>query len=382
MIPNPGQTILNFASFIIMLGVVQGTILTIIYFMQRTWKGIYSGLFFLSFTLIIAEIFLNRTGYMYSMIWLVDFSEPFQYAIAPLTYLIIREIDSKGPLKHTWAHFIPLFLYFIYFIPFYLAPDDYKFHSYYFIHHTQAWHSVVDYSFYHHYGIVRNFQLQLCVLQMTIYMVLNFQMIFKCKKSEPDRALTTNKEELNWWFLFNCLMIIFMVVIVLVKYIFIHDLGDHIIAAFLTFVIYLNTIRELTKSIISSKQQIVAEPKKYNNSGLKDDKKQEVLEKLVKLMEEDRMYTDSLISLARIGKRISEPPYVISQIINEKLSLTFYDWVAFYRVEAAKAMLQNVDNNKLTIEEIAENVGYNSKSAFNKAFKKFTTQTPSEYRIK
>lgn len=382
MIPNPGQTMLNFASFIIMLGVVQGTILMIIYFMQRTWKGIYSGLLFLSFTLIIAEIFLNRTGYMYSMIWLVDFSEPFQFAIAPLTYLIIRHIDTKSSIKHIWAHFIPLFLYILYFIPFYLAPDDYKFHSYYFIHHTEAWHTIGNYSFYHYYGIIRDFQLQICVLQMTIYMVLNFQLIRKFKESEIISDIAKNKEELKWWFLFNCLLILFMLVVIAIKYIFVHDLGDHIIAAFLTFVIYLNTIRELTKSIISSKQQVETEPKKYNNSGVKEDKKQEILEKLVKLMEEEQMYTDSLISLARIGKRISEPPYVVSQIINEKLSLTFYDWVALYRVEAAKAILQNVENNKLTIEEIAENVGYNSKSAFNKAFKKFTSQTPSEFRIK
>lgn len=382
MIPNPGQTVLNFASFIIMLGIVQGVILTIIYFMQRTWKGIYSGLFFLSLTLIITEIFLNITGYMYSMIWLVDFSEPFQYAIAPLAYLIIRKIDSKDNLKHIWAHFIPLFLYTLYFIPFYIAPDDYKFNSYYFIHHAEAWHAVGNYSFYHYYGIVRDFQLQICVLQMTIYMVLNFQLIRKFKKTESIREAQHNSSELDWWFLFNCLLILFVLVVIAVKYIFIHDLGDHIIAGFLTFVIYLNTIRELAKSISSSKQQIKAESKKYNNSGLKEDKKQEILEKLVKLMEEEHLYTDSLISLARIGKRISEPPYIISQIINEKLSLTFYDWIASYRVEAAKTMLRNISNNRQTIEEISENVGYNSKSAFNKAFKKFTSQTPSEFRTK
>ena len=36
----------------------------------------------------------------------------------------------------------------------------------------------------------------------------------------------------------------------------------------------------------------------------------------------------------------------------------------------------------LTIEEIAEEVGYNSKSAFNKTFKKITRLTPTQYRNK
>jgi hypothetical protein len=46
ILPVPGQTILNFSSFVIMLGMVQGAILTLIYFLQGTRKGLYSGLFF------------------------------------------------------------------------------------------------------------------------------------------------------------------------------------------------------------------------------------------------------------------------------------------------------------------------------------------------
>ena len=54
--------------------------------------------------------------------------------------------------------------------------------------------------------------------------------------------------------------------------------------------------------------------------------------------------------------------------------------LASYRVEEAKTILRTELGKKLTIEEIAEQVGYNSKSAFNTAFKKFALQTPSEYR--
>jgi len=54
--------------------------------------------------------------------------------------------------------------------------------------------------------------------------------------------------------------------------------------------------------------------------------------------------------------------------------------LAAYRVEEAKAILKTELGKKLTIEEVAERVGYNSKSAFNTAFKKFTSQTPSTFR--
>ena len=54
--------------------------------------------------------------------------------------------------------------------------------------------------------------------------------------------------------------------------------------------------------------------------------------------------------------------------------------LATYRVEEAKSILKTDLGKKLTIEEVAEQVGYNSKSAFNTAFKKITSQTPSEFR--
>ena len=67
-------------------------------------------------------------------------------------------------------------------------------------------------------------------------------------------------------------------------------------------------------------------------------------------------------------------------MINEKLNQSFFEMIASYRIEAAKSILNTEMGKKLIIEEVAERVGYNSKSAFNTAFKKFTSQTPSEYR--
>jgi AraC-like DNA-binding protein len=52
--------------------------------------------------------------------------------------------------------------------------------------------------------------------------------------------------------------------------------------------------------------------------------------------------------------------------------------VAEYRVTEAKKLLKDRPNIK--VEEIAEQVGYNSKSSFNTVFKKLTGSTPSEFR--
>lgn len=59
----------------------------------------------------------------------------------------------------------------------------------------------------------------------------------------------------------------------------------------------------------------------------------------------------------------------------------FFDFVNSYRVEAAKALIKTEEiNRKYTIEYIAAKSGFNSKSTFNAAFKKFTGMTPSQFR--
>jgi AraC-like DNA-binding protein len=67
-------------------------------------------------------------------------------------------------------------------------------------------------------------------------------------------------------------------------------------------------------------------------------------------------------------------------VINEKLNVSFFELIASYRVEEAKRILSGDNRNKITVEEISEIVGYNSKTAFNNAFKKMTGKTPSEFR--
>jgi AraC-like DNA-binding protein len=70
--------------------------------------------------------------------------------------------------------------------------------------------------------------------------------------------------------------------------------------------------------------------------------------------------------------------HVLSQAINDGLKKSFFEMTAEYRIDEAKRLLKEKPNFK--VEEIAESVGYNSKSSFNTAFKKITGQTPSEWR--
>ncbi len=126
------------------------------------------------------------------------------------------------------------------------------------------------------------------------------------------------------------------------------------------------------------KQVSLAEDGKYKNSSLSPDDKARIADLLSRMMEEGKLFTSGDVSLAKLAAEIRSTPHVVSQVINEKFGKGFFEWIGEYRIEESKVLLKQYPNYK--IEEIADRVGYSSKSSFNTAFKKITGMTPSQYR--
>lgn len=95
-------------------------------------------------------------------------------------------------------------------------------------------------------------------------------------------------------------------------------------------------------------------------------------------MSDNKPFLRSEFSLPELAQQLGTTVHLLSQTINDGLGKTFFEMVAEYRVTEAKKLLKDQPNIK--IEEIAEQVGYNSKSSFNTVFKKLTGFTPSEFR--
>lgn len=97
-------------------------------------------------------------------------------------------------------------------------------------------------------------------------------------------------------------------------------------------------------------------------------------------MHNEKPFLSASFSLPLLAKKLGISQHHLSQILNESLGQSFFDFTAQHRVEEAKLLLKNKEIAHLKIEEIAEMVGYNSKSAFNTAFKKNAGMTPSEFK--
>ncbi len=118
---------------------------------------------------------------------------------------------------------------------------------------------------------------------------------------------------------------------------------------------------------------------KYQSSLLKESDKEQYREKLIALMGGEKIFLNPSMTLSDIAQKLDIAPCYISQIINESFQQNFRDFINKYRIEESKRLLTQ-PNQHLNILGIALDAGFNSKSAFNNAFKKHTGITPKEFK--
>lgn len=127
-------------------------------------------------------------------------------------------------------------------------------------------------------------------------------------------------------------------------------------------------------------------PQKYLKNPIDEMDRDHMLHRIVSVMEEEKPFFDPEFNLQKLSHKTGIKPHRISQVINTGLGKNFYDLVNGYRVAESKKLLEKnvVDNDarvsdKKTVSEIIYEVGFNSKSAFHRAFKKHTGMTPTMF---
>ena len=102
-------------------------------------------------------------------------------------------------------------------------------------------------------------------------------------------------------------------------------------------------------------------------------------DKLNLLMVDQKLYLDPNLSLDILASALDVNPKYLSALLNNSLKKNFYDFVNQYRVDEVKKRLGDEHNRYLTIEAIANQAGFRSKSSFNAAFRKQMNMTPREF---
>lgn len=101
---------------------------------------------------------------------------------------------------------------------------------------------------------------------------------------------------------------------------------------------------------------------------------------LKEYMQRNEPYLDPSLTIRNLASQMKIPMRDLSILINKNLNQHFFDFVNEYRIKKAMNLLKDTSQRKLTVLEILYEVGFNSKSSFNTAFKKYTNLTPTQFR--
>jgi AraC-like DNA-binding protein len=292
-----------------------------------------------------------------------------------------RSITPTGTRKEIF-HFILPALYLGYMILDYIQTNEFKYNSY-----INSYHP--DWPLLKADPIINNDPLNIrkhlnlvTAIQIFLYTLLSLRLIIKKAAQSQSTILNTGDDVLRS--IRNTVAHIFIIVIIfiIVKLNFRADLGDYFIGLYISFFALLTTIRVMNDSAYFDRTASFVDLSvgKYRKSSLTETDKKRILAGIEKEFDSNSYFEDNLASLSDLSKKLGESPHHVSQVINEGLKCNFFELLARYRIEKAMKIFSEDLKNKLTVEEVSEMVGYNSRTAFNNAFRKITGKTPSEFR--
>ncbi|WP_339838198.1 helix-turn-helix domain-containing protein [uncultured Maribacter sp.] len=215
-------------------------------------------------------------------------------------------------------------------------------------------------------------------LQLLLYLFL----IIKNFKIYKNQIQTATKNWIKTLIVFITILILFLSARAGYEHIYAFDyISKYFIAVYLIlFLTILEILLIVQPDIITgtiNTEQIKVFTAKYKNSGLTDNMRERVKSQLLDLLNNDKIYLDNTLTLAKLAKLINVDRYSVSQVINQELNKNFYELINDYRIEEAVRIIET-NSNKQVIDLIYE-CGFNNKVSFYKAFKKRMHMTPKDY---
>ncbi len=118
---------------------------------------------------------------------------------------------------------------------------------------------------------------------------------------------------------------------------------------------------------------------KYATIKLPEDKILDIQNQIIRIMTDRKPYLMPDYALSDLANALGITSNTVSMVINSKLGFTFPDLINKYRVEYAKALLLKMKKNNSTIESVAYDCGFNNRTSFYAAFRRFANQSPTQY---
>lgn len=309
----------------------------------------------------------------------------------PLVYLFTAKLCMERPKlsRADLLHFIPFLLYLCILAPWFLLPADEK------IRVLSDFETARKDDF----GVLNQFSIFLILG----YLIMTLRYLRKFRKEIENTFSDVSRKRLEWMSWFTYLVLLLLVLSAAAFYghkwkVPVLDLFYHYTYFLIVLLVYWITYKALLQPVIFDEIRVRhsgpsggfppipaaddADPgssEKYLRSGLDPETAENMFALVSRYMEHHKPFLNPEINIFQLSEKLDVKKHHLSQVINEKAGVNFFDYINRFRVEEVKNRLADAGMRKMTLLGIAFDSGFNSKATFNTAFKKVTGMTPSEY---
>lgn len=354
---------LNIFLLFFSLGAIQGFILSAFILFKRQQKryNYYFGTFLLLLSLASAKIILQETIPQF----LDNFHFPllYKFAFGPLLYLFVRELLYKntGSFSAILPHLVPAMLFDVFFR---IGLPLFGFKN------SDAAIQVFDFFGLNIGSLIYN----LVYWLLAVNLLLKYRKERKGKFQQRVNRVIFHLKRILAVDLFASISALVFVALTLYN-------QNYDIAGFQSY--YLNYlvvtfyIYFLSYTVYVFPEVELITPQISPAPSNKEMSEKVIFEELKKKINEKRYFTDPDLNLNKLSEKLEISPRELSRVINTEGQQNFNDFLNDFRIYHFKNLLQN---DELSIEGMAYEAGFKSKTSFYRAFKKSTGQTPLQYK--
>lgn len=363
-------------SLLFAAAIIQGCFLILVFAKQSNGNRLASRLLrvmLILFVLSNADDLLLSSGWYKSAPRLFGYSLGAMFAYGPLCYLYILAIADPGFRWRRTAslHFLPALLYLLLNLPWLLLQPAIKVR-------------ILD-DFLAGKLSMGVYQVSVSALQIvhfSLYLALAYHAVRRVQRAAAGANFQVPLHSRVQWL--NLLLAMFGLFLLTLAGLFAWNLaaGHFVAGANYVFTLITSAILYFIawKLIFSPEMVTPGFSKKYEAVRFNAGEETTLSSELERLMTEEKIFADPELKLSAVASRMNIPAYRLSTLINDRYGVSFSDFVNQFRVREFIARLNDPRFVHLTLYGLALEVGFNSKSAFNTAFKKVTDKSPSEFK--
>jgi len=322
-------------------------------------------------TLIIFQNFMIFFGAYVNYPKLIFIFFPLNGLIAPLFFFYVMFLISPNRKMKLYdlLHLIICFVMLYRHIDFLMLPDDVKI-------------SVVNYYYYENTRINPS-ELPRIIFFKLIAIGYGLACFYVLKKKILELKQWTSNTNIQYLNNFKPIVYLFLAYNICLLAVYIYPLWYEVTVG--RYEVYIHILKSLIILLIAiltmqQPERLVFLLKKMSPLKVKKQYDFSVFNNLDAFMNTEKPFLNPDLKLHDLAKLIGAPAHLLSEYINKKRDLNFFEFINHYRVNEFKQRVHDSEYKQYTLLAIALDVGFNSKASFNRIFKQHTRLTPSQFK--